>query len=78
MSLSKPTKAILTAILVLAFALRVYHSSTFGIYLDEKYTLLISQGIAMEGANQRDVFFTPGKTYFTPGNSGKKSLLMIL
>ena len=53
-------------ILLLAFGLRVYHSGTFGLYLDEKYTMVISQGIAMEGANQKDVFFQPGKPYFTP------------
>ncbi|QDK82534.1 phospholipid carrier-dependent glycosyltransferase [Spirosoma sp. KCTC 42546] len=66
MKLVKSTNAVLAVILILAFALRVYHSGTYGIYLDEKYTLLISQGISMEGANQRDVFFTPGKPYFTP------------
>ncbi len=53
-------------LLLIAFALRVYQSATFGLYLDEKYTLVISQGVAMEGANQHDVFFTPGKVYFTP------------
>jgi len=53
-------------ILLLAFALRLYKSGAYGPYLDEKYTLVISQGIVMEGANQREVFFTPGKAYFTP------------
>ncbi len=53
-------------IIALAFMLRVYKSGDYGIYLDEKYTLVISQGIVMEGANQKDVFFTPGKKYFTP------------
>lgn len=62
----KPTYIGLVVILALAFALRIYHSGTYGLYLDEKYTLVISQGVAMEGANQKDVFFTPGKTYFTP------------
>ena len=46
--------------------LRVYKSGTYALYLDEKYTLVISQGIVMEGANQKDVFFVPGKKYFTP------------
>lgn len=53
-------------IIILAFALRVYKSGTYALFLDEKYTLVISQGIVMEGANQKDVFFVPGKTYFTP------------
>jgi len=62
-------------ILALAFCLRVYHSGTFGIYLDEKYTMVISQGIVMEGANQKDIFFTPGKTVFTPAEFWKKKTL---
>ncbi len=53
-------------IIALAFMLRVYKSGDYGIYLDEKYTMILSQGIVMEGANQKDVFFTPGKKYFTP------------
>ncbi len=61
-----PPKYILIFILVLAFALRIYKSGTYALFLDEKYTLVISQGIVMEGANQKDVFFVPGKKYFTP------------
>ena len=56
----------LLLIIALAFMLRVYKSGTYALYLDEKYTLVISQGIVMEGANQKDVFFVPGKKYFTP------------
>jgi 4-amino-4-deoxy-L-arabinose transferase-like glycosyltransferase len=56
----------LLLIILLAFFLRVYKSGTYALYLDEKYTLVLSQGIVMEGANQKDVFFEPGKTYFTP------------
>ena len=56
----------LILILLLAFVLRLYKADSYGLYLDEKYTVVISQGIAMEGANQKDVFFTPGKLYFTP------------
>lgn len=66
MRLSRLTNILFVTILAFAFALRIYQSDTHGIYLDEKYTLVISQGVAMEGANQHDVFFTPGKTYFTP------------
>ena len=60
------SSAVLWTLLVLAFALRVYQSGRYGLYLDEKYTLVISQGVVMEGSNQHDVFFTPGKPYFTP------------
>ena len=62
----KPVTWVMMAIVVFAFILRVYQSGAYGIFLDEKYTLVISQGVAMEGSNQHDVFFTPGKTYFTP------------
>ncbi|GHB77190.1 glycosyltransferase family 39 protein [Persicitalea jodogahamensis] len=61
-----PPKYLLLIIVALAFVLRVYKSDSYGVFLDEKYTLVISQGIVMEGANQKDVFFTPGKRYFTP------------
>ncbi len=62
-------------IIALAFALRVYKSGTYSIFLDEKYTLVISQGIVMEGANQKDVFFVPGKKYFTPKEFWKEKSL---
>ena len=62
----------LLLIIALAFMLRVYKSGTYGLYLDEKYTMVISQGIVMEGANQKDVFFVPGKKYFTPKEFWKK------
>jgi uncharacterized membrane protein len=66
MSVTKRSGIILGVLLVVAFALRVYHSGRYGLYLDEKFTMVISQGVVMEGSNQHDVFFTPGKTYFTP------------
>jgi len=53
-------------ILVLALGLRLYKSSVHGLYLDEKFTLVNTSGVRLEGANQRDVFNTPGKVYFTP------------
>jgi 4-amino-4-deoxy-L-arabinose transferase-like glycosyltransferase len=66
---------LLVFILVLSFFLRVYKSDSFGLYLDEKYTIVISQGIAMEGANQKDVFFTEGKKYFTPQEFWKEKTI---
>jgi len=57
---------ILTGIILLAFVLRVYRSGTYGIFFDEKSTLLISQGVVLEGANQHDVFDKKESHYFTP------------
>lgn len=57
---------VLPLILLLAFGLRFYKSGVHGIYLDEKLTLVCTQGVVLEGSNQKDVFFVPGKTYFTP------------
>lgn len=61
----------LLLIVLLAFGLRIYKSGAYGLYFDEKYTLSISQGIVLEGANQKDVFFVPGKVYFTPAEFWK-------
>ena len=52
--------------MMVAFALRIYNLDAHGVYLDEKFTLVASQGVVQEGSNQHDVFFTPGKPYFTP------------
>lgn len=51
------------AVLLLAFGLRLYRAGTYGVFFDEKATLLVSQGIVVEGYNQKDVF---GKPHFTP------------
>lgn len=48
----------LAALLLLALSLRLYHVDRYGIFFDEKSTLLISQGVCLEGANQKDVFTT--------------------
>ena len=62
-------------ILLLALGLRLYKSSVHGLYLDEKFTLVNTQGVSLEGFNQHDVFFTPGKTYFTPKEFWKEKPL---
>ncbi|RIV25340.1 phospholipid carrier-dependent glycosyltransferase [Fibrisoma montanum] len=59
---------LLGAVVLIAFALRLYRAGTYGIYFDEKSTLLISQGVVLEGANQKDVFSKP---YFTPAEFWK-------
>ncbi len=61
-------KFILVSILVVALLLRLYRVDNYGIFFDEKSTLLISQGVCLEGSNQRDVFT---KTYFTPSEFWK-------
>ncbi|UFH52043.1 hypothetical protein [Spirosoma sp. KNUC1025] len=70
--LSRNTLFLLSAILVLALCLRLYRVGTFSIYFDEKSTLLISQGVALEGVNQRDIFSKP---YFTPAEFWKPKTL---
>ncbi|MCY7360094.1 MAG: glycosyltransferase family 39 protein [Rudanella sp.] len=58
----------LAAILLLTFVLRLHNAGRYSIYFDEKSTLLISQGVCLEGANQKDVFT---KNYFTPAEFWK-------
>ncbi|WP_254448610.1 glycosyltransferase family 39 protein [Spirosoma rhododendri] len=70
-----PPSIILLLLIALAFGLRVYKSGVHGIYLDEKLTLVCTQGVVYEGSNQHDVFFTPGKTYFTPAEFWKPKTL---
>ena len=47
---------ILLLILIAGTALRLYRLDTFSIFFDEKSTMVVSQGIVLEGANQKDVF----------------------
>ncbi len=60
---NRNTRLILGSILLFAFALRLYNADRYGLFFDEKSTLLISQGVCLEGANQQDVFSKP---IFTP------------
>ena len=57
---------ILICILTLAFFLRINQLDEHGIFFDEKATLLVSQGMAMEGSTQKNCFNTPNKSTFTP------------
>lgn len=72
--LSSP-RLLIFLILLFALGLRLYKSSVHGLYLDEKFTLINTSGISLEGYNQHDVFFTPGKTYFTPKEFWKEKPL---
>ncbi len=58
----------LAGILLLTFVLRLHNAGHYSIYFDEKSTLLISQGVCLEGANQKAVFT---KKYFTPAEFWK-------
>lgn len=66
---------ILAGILLLAFVLRVYRLDNYGIFFDEKSTLLVSQGIVLEGSNQKDVFDKAATGYFTPQEFWKPKTL---
>jgi uncharacterized membrane protein len=48
----------LAVILVLGISLRLYHLDSYSIFFDEKSTMVVSQGIVLEGANQKEVFST--------------------
>ncbi|MFN8346774.1 MAG: glycosyltransferase family 39 protein [Spirosomataceae bacterium] len=54
----------LLAILAVALLLRLYHLDAHGIWFDEKSTMVVSQGIVLDGANQKDVF-DKGKLVYT-------------
>ena len=68
----RPTLLLLGAILLLAFGLRLHHAGIHGIFFDEKTTLLVSQGICVEGSNQHAVFVQPT---FTPADFWKPKSL---
>jgi len=60
----KYTNYWLIGILVLATVLRLYQLDVHGIFFDEKSTMVVSQGIVLDGSNQKDVF-EKGKLVFT-------------
>lgn len=66
MNLSRFSIPILLLIIFLAFGLRTYNLDKHGIFFDEKASVLVSQGMAMEGNTQKNCFYTPGKLTFTP------------
>ncbi|MCF0054447.1 glycosyltransferase family 39 protein [Dyadobacter sp. CY356] len=48
----------LAVILIIGITLRLYHLDSYSIFFDEKSTMVVSQGIVLEGANQKEVFAT--------------------
>lgn len=67
-SMSNRTIIILAVILLVGTVLRFYRLDTYSIFFDEKSTMVVSQGIVLEGANQKDVFTQPS---FTPADFWK-------
>jgi 4-amino-4-deoxy-L-arabinose transferase-like glycosyltransferase len=66
MNLTRLTYAFLFLIVVIGFGIRIHNLDKHGIFLDEKATILISQGMALEGNSQKNCFYTVGKNTFTP------------
>ncbi len=54
---------LLTLILLGGTALRLYHLDTYSIFFDEKSTLVISQGMVLDGSDQKEIYLAPT---FTP------------
>ncbi len=63
--LSARSSLILCGIILAGILLRFYRLDTYSIFFDEKSTMVISQGIVLEGANQKEVFTQPS---FTPAD----------
>ncbi|TDE16206.1 glycosyltransferase family 39 protein [Dyadobacter psychrotolerans] len=55
---NRKTWFILLLILIAGFLLRLYHLDSYSIFFDEKSTMVVSQGIVLEGANQKEAFST--------------------
>ncbi len=66
--LSARSSWILLGIILAGIFLRFYRLDTYSIFFDEKSTMVVSQGIVLEGANQKDVFTQPS---FTPADFWK-------
>lgn len=67
---SSTSNRLLFGLLLLgALCSRVYKLDTYGLFIDEKFTLLTSVGVCVGGANQQEVFFE--KPYFTPAEFWK-------
>ncbi|MES2796229.1 MAG: glycosyltransferase family 39 protein [Bacteroidota bacterium] len=71
MSKSLIHNILLIAIIVFAAIIRSINIGKFGLYGDEKYSLMVVNGISWEGATQKEIFAKndkgePIKKYFTP------------
>jgi 4-amino-4-deoxy-L-arabinose transferase-like glycosyltransferase len=54
---------LLVLLLLFAFGLRVFNLDKYGLYIDEKFTVLNAHGICVGGINQPEVIY---QKYFTP------------
>jgi uncharacterized membrane protein len=61
--ISRKDSLILTAILIAGLLLRLYHLDTFSIFFDEKSTMVVSQGMVLDGSDQKEIYLAPT---FTP------------
>lgn len=72
------SRLLLCFILIAGTALRLYHLDRYSIFLDEASTLLVSQGIVLEGANQKEAFstreFVSSRFWETPKHPQKQVL----
>ena len=53
---SSLTWLILLLVIVIGASLRIYRLDSYSIFFDEKSTMVVSQGVVLEGANQQEVF----------------------
>ncbi len=60
---SKKDYLILALILVVGLLLRLYNLDTYSIFFDEKSTMVVSQGLVLDGSNQKEIYLAPT---FTP------------
>jgi hypothetical protein len=67
----------LGAILVVALGLRLFHLDTHGIFFDEKSTMVVSQGIVLDGANQK-MFLKRGSLYLQIRSFGVRKSARII
>ena len=72
------SRLILLLILVAGLALRLHNLDRYSIFFDEVSTLLVSQGIVLEGANQKETFATrelsDSRFWTTPAHPQKQVL----
>ena len=61
--ISKKDLLLLITILIAGFLLRLYQLDTYSIFFDEKSTMVVSQGMVLDGSDQKEIYQAPT---FTP------------
>lgn len=59
----KKDSLILATIIAIGIVFRLYNLDAYSIFFDEKSTMVVSQGLVLDGSNQKDIFLAPT---FTP------------